>query len=310
MATLGKALFDIAGIESWLVLVNTDIRHFTGYAYIGPNFDHCILSFKVDGKNYFVDFTSRNTALGKLPMGDQGAMALVIKPGNDSLITLPTDSPSDRTVTRTITMDIDTSGTVHQTTKAKKTGVYATSFRDMYRFVSYEEQKKTVHNSITDEYPEAIVDTLYFDAINSLKDTLDYVYTFHADHAAEISSSTVLLSLKIPDGLSSNYYPLDEKRSMPVDMSFSATGIAELSTTIECTFPTKWKLTNLPEPITVHSDAVDYSLIFNVSKGKIVCKRHYNANYPGVLSAEKYRNELVALKKITRADNVKLVFTK
>ena len=112
MASLGKCLMDIAGIQSSLVLVNTGIRHFTDHAYIGPNFDHCILQFTIDSTEQFVDFTDNNTALGDLPLSDQGAMALVIKPGNNTITLLPLDTPDQRQISRNIEMVLDSSGSL------------------------------------------------------------------------------------------------------------------------------------------------------------------------------------------------------
>jgi hypothetical protein len=299
---------DIAGIESWLVLVNTGILHYTAMAHIGPNFDHCILTFKADGKKCFVDFTDRNTSLGKLPASDQGAMALVIKPGNDSLITLPHDISSDRVISRTITMEIDSIGNVKQTVSSKRTGIYASSLRRIYRFSSYEEQKKILHRSIADEYPEVVLDTLIFENIDSLTDSLQYEYRMYAAHAAEINNSTVIFPLKIPDALQASYYPLDENRKHPVDMTCSAAGITEQVTTIECSFPSTWTLLNIPEPVTAKSDGIEYSLVFNVFGNTLTCKRMYTSNVTGVLNPEEYQKELSVLKSVTRADDVKLIF--
>ena len=124
MASLGKCLMDIAGIKSWLVLVNTGIHYFTDHAFIGPNFDHCILQFETGDKTTYVDFTDRNTALGRLPSADQGAMALVIKPGNRDISVLPIDTPEDRLIRRDIVMQLDSSGTLRQTMKTLRRGIF------------------------------------------------------------------------------------------------------------------------------------------------------------------------------------------
>ncbi|HEX2957275.1 MAG TPA: transglutaminase domain-containing protein [Chitinispirillaceae bacterium] len=310
MASLGKALCDIAGIESWLVLVNTGVHNFTGYAYKGPNFDHCILAYVIDGKTWFADFTDRNTALGKLPMGDQGAMALVIKPGNDQLITLPIDDSSGRKIYRTIKLELDSSGDMHEMAEAKRTGIFASSLKSLYRFSTYEEKKKVFHRSIADEYPGAVVDSLCFTNLDSLYDSLNYFYNISIKNAVDVSGKNVVFEIKIPDAMTTDYYPVDQDRKKPVDMTFSAFGITEQNTVVECTYPEKWKLMSVPDDITHSTAGIQYSLKFEKKGNKLVCKRNFTSNLKNVMSVKDYQTELDALKKITRSDAIKVIFTK
>jgi tetratricopeptide (TPR) repeat protein len=310
MASLGKALLDIAGIESWLVLVNTGIHNFTEYAYKGPNFDHCILTFNLDGKSYFIDFTDRNTALGKLPMGDQGAMALVIKPGNKELITLPIDDPSDRKIIRKIQVVLDSTGGINQVANAKRTGMFASSLKSLYRFSTYEETKKMFQRSVSDEYPSGVIDTIHFENIDSLNDSLNYWYKVHMTNAVDVSGKNVVFEIKIPDALTTDYYPVDMDRKKPVDMTYSAFGITEQNTTFECEFPYKWKLLSVPDDVSFSTGRVQYSLKFEHKGNKLVCKRTFISNFRNVLEVKDFQPEMEMLKKITRADAAKVIFSK
>jgi tetratricopeptide (TPR) repeat protein len=310
MASLGKALCDIAGIESWLVLVNTNVHNYTGYAYKGPNFDHCILAYVIDGKTWFADFTDRNTAMGKLPMGDQGAMALIIKPGNDSLITLPEDVASRRQIYRNIKMELDSSGDMRELAEVKRTGIFASSLKSLYRFSTYEEKKKAFHRSITDEYPGAVVDSLNFRNLDSLYDSLNYFYNLSIKNAVDVSGKNVVFEIKLPDAMTTDYYPVDQDRKKPVDMTLSAFGITEQNTIVDCTFPGKWKLMSVPDDITLSTSKIQYSLKFEKKSNELICKRSFTSDFRDVLSINEYQSELDALKKITRSDAIKVIFTK
>ncbi len=310
MASLGKALCDIAGIESWLVLVNTNVHNYTGYAYKGPNFDHCILAFIIDGKIWFADFTDRNTALGKLPMGDQGAMALVIKPDNNELITLPVDEPSERKIYRTIKLELDSSGDMREMAEAKRTGIFASSLKSLYRFSTYEEKKKLFHRSISNEYPGAVVDSLYFTNVDSLYDSLNYFYNLSIRNAVDVSGKNVVFEIKFPDAMTTDYYPVDQDRKKPVDMTLSAFGITEQNTIVDCTFPGKWKLMSVPDDYSLSTSRIMYSLKFEKKGNQLICKRTFTSNFKDVLSINEYQSELDALKKITRSDAIKVIFTK
>lgn len=308
MASLAKSMMDIAGIKSWLVLVNTGLRYFSDHAYIGPNFDHCILQFFISDKSYFVDLTDRNSALGNLPASDQGAMALVIKPGNDKIIELPTDSPEMRKIKRTIRMNLDSSGTLQQYMETERCGIFASQLRSIYRFKSESERKGDLHRAVSSEYPDVRVDSVWFDNFDQMSDTMRFGYKMTAKNAADVNGSTVIYSVKIPDILSAGYYPVEPERKNPVDMSSSFASIIKLATNIELTIPENWKLINKLQNVNVETNNMSYSLVIDSENEKITIKRDLTCNFKRIFTKDEFAGEQSALLKVTKADDLKLIF--
>ena len=310
MASLGKCLMDIAGIKSWLVLVNTGIHYFTDHAFIGPNFDHCILQFETGDKTTYVDFTDRNTALGRLPSADQGAMALVIKPGNRDISVLPIDTPEDRLIRRDIVMQLDSSGTLRQTMKTLRRGIFSSQLRSVYRFQNENERKTDLHRVISNEHPDVTIDTMWFDNLESVVDSIGFNYSITARNAANVNGSTIIYSLKLPDILGSGYYPVEQNRKNPVDLSSSFIGIVKLESDVELSIPESWKLIDEPKDVAIKTDNMDYSLQFKLEKGKIRVSRRLTCNYNRVFANDEFAPEQNALMQVAKSDDVKLIFNR
>jgi hypothetical protein len=99
-------------------------------------------------------------------------------------------------------------------------------------------------------------------------------------------------------------------RKKPVDMTYSAFGITEQNTTFECEFPYKWKLLSVPDDVSFSTGRVQYSLKFEHKGNKLVCKRTFISNFRNVLEVKDFQPEMEMLKKITRADAAKVIFSK
>ncbi len=308
MASLGKCLLDIAGIKSWLVLVNTGIHHFTEHAFIGPNFDHCILQFETAGKTTYVDFTDRNTSLGWLPSADQGAMALVVKPGNGEITTLPLDTPQNRMIRRSVAMELDSNGTLKQTMKTTRRGTFASQIRTIYRFQNDNQRKTDLHRAISTEYPDVSIDSLWFDNLDSVVDSIGFGYSMTARNAANVNGSTIIYSLKLPDVLGSEYYPVEQNRKNPVDLSLSFAGIVKLETEMELIIPHNWSLMDKPQDVTIKTGNMEYWLKFTIEKGRIRINRNLICNYNRIFDKDEFAPEQNALMQVAKSDDVKLIF--
>ena len=310
MSSLGKCLMDMAAIESYLVLVNTTVRNFTNHSYIGPNFDHCILQYIIDADTVYADFTDKYTAPGGLPVSDQGAMALVIRPGNETLITLPLDSPQRRSVVRAVKMRLEEDGTLHSTIDALRTGIFGAGFRALYRFLSSEEQANNLQRVISDDYHTVSIDSLHLGDLDQLRDSVQYTYSFTAKNAAAISGTTIIFGLKLPDVMKSEVYPVEENRCMPVDMTFSVAGITEMTGSAELTYPESWSLMSIPEDVSLKTDYMQYSLRFKVRDKVITVERAFSAHYNQIFSHEEFSSEREALTRAAKADEIRILFTK
>lgn len=308
MASLGKTLLDYAGIQSNLVLVNTRDQNGISPSYIGPNFNHCILSYTIHDSLHFIDFTDNNLSVNYLPPMDQGALALVIKPGNNNLIHLPIDKSNQRQTIRTIHSSLDAEGVLVRRVDTKRSGVFARHIRSNYRFLSPEERRSDLQQALVEKFPGAVVDSLFFSSIDSLTDTVGYGYTFTAHNAAQFSTNVVLFALHLPDQITPSDYPSEIKRSYPIDMMHTWFGIGSFSTEGSLTIPQGWKLINTPEPVSLCGSWGTYTLSMEQKNNTIYYSRQaeFNFNSPVSVMESDYIKSI--LSKIAHADDLQLVF--
>jgi tetratricopeptide (TPR) repeat protein len=308
MASLGKTLLDCAGVRSDLVLVNTRDQNGTDAAFIGPNFNHCILSYEIDGTRSFIDLTDNSGAYSSLPKMDQGAVGLVIRKGNDSLTHLPVDPPQKRCVMRSISSTIDSSGALSCTVRSIKTGIFASQIRGGYRFRSYTDQANGLAKTLGQDYPDAVVDTLVFKGLDQLGDSVEYEYRFRSKKATNFSANTAILALDPPDKLSGEEFPNEEPRISDIDMVRAWFDIGTFSAEGTVGVPAGWRLITTPPPVKVQSAYGSYELRISQKGTTITYCRKAVLNCAAPIAAADSPGLRDFLSKIAQADNVQLMF--
>ncbi len=309
MASLGKSLLDYAGIPACLVLVNTNVRHFTGHAFTGPDFNHCILCYTVDGKDRFMDLTDNNLSLSSLPKDDQGAMALIIRPGESALTTLPGDTPERRIKRRTIISTVDDNGVLVERGTTLRTGIYAAQYREIFRFQSEEKKRSVMHKILSRFYSDLTLDSFSIDGtLNSVGDSLAYSYRYTANNAVTFSGSTAILPLHTPDNIEPDDYPVEKKRLFPVDMYHADYDICSMETKGELIFPKKWRPIILPEKISLNSAWGEYRFEFSQKGNTIRYVRSARFNFNKTVPVDDYERLKSFLNSIAKADAVQLLF--
>jgi tetratricopeptide (TPR) repeat protein/transglutaminase-like putative cysteine protease len=308
MASLGMLLFEKAGIPANLVLVNTETRNYLGHTCIGPAFNHCILSYTLDGATRFIDFTNPDGSINMLPWADQGAVALIIAPGSTAPVLLPLDSADKRTISRTITSTLDEKGDLAESVATIRTGILAGGYRSSYRTESQEKRLASLQEILVGDYPNLTVDSFAIQEVDSLCDSLKNTYRFHAKNTVAFSGATAVFRFHIPDALDATDFPNTEKRRTPIDGAELPHGIATQRMSAALTLPSGWKPINLPESVSYSSNWGSYQLAFELKGRTIACRRTATFTVNRIVDPGEYGSLREFLCKIEKADAVQLVF--
>ncbi|MDR2728849.1 MAG: transglutaminase-like domain-containing protein, partial [Chitinispirillales bacterium] len=311
MSSLGKSLLNAAGIHSNLVLVDTREQGAALPSYIGPNFNHCILSYTIGEEQEFIDFTDKYNYLGSLPRAVQGSPALVIKHGVNSLINLPQDSAHNRVLIRSVVSNIDSRGTLKRTVKSMRTGVHAGDYWANVWAMSSDEQKKDLQRLLSAVFPRVVIDSMYAEGGEGIGDYVNSQYSFTAVNGAQFSgNNTALLDLDISDRIAPEHFPLESSRTQDIDMTqlWFGIGTFELDGVLE--FPSEWRLVNKPEDVKLAGQWGHYSITFKLSGNKLDYSRRAVFNFHSPVAASQSAELYALFSKIIAADNVQLVFFK
>jgi hypothetical protein len=274
-----------------------------------PDFNHCILCYTIDGKDRFMDLTDNNLSLSSLPKEDQGAMALVIRPGETALTLLPCDAPERRVKRRQIASVIDTAGILTERGSTLRTGIYAAQYREIFRFQSREKRQSIMHKILARNYPDLTLDTFSIDtALNSVGDSLTYGYAFTAKNAVTFSGTTAILPLHTPDNIEPDDYPVENKRSFPVDLYRTDYDICSFETKGDIRFPKHWRPISLPQKVSLSSPWGTYHFEFRQKGATISYLRTAAFNFNAVVPLGDYERLKTFLNAISKADAVQLLF--
>jgi len=135
-ANLFAVLLRSLGVDAWLLAVNASDRDAVDTAWVTLRpFDHCITAFRPPagfdgptldagslGRLAAFDATDPITALGDLPIGQQGSRGLLVAHEGGTLVRLPVLPESARVHERRIDAVLDSTGTLHARLREKSTG--------------------------------------------------------------------------------------------------------------------------------------------------------------------------------------------
>jgi tetratricopeptide (TPR) repeat protein len=309
MSSLGKSLLTCAGVPAYLVLVNTGVRHFTAHTVVGPDFNHCILCYVLDGKDCFMDLTDNNLPIDALPKDDQGAMALIVRPGEKNTLLLPFDGAANRMKRRTITQALDNKGFLRERAVNLRTGVFAGQYREIFRFLSEEKKNATMRQILARFYPDMTLAMFEIDTmLNTVRDSLGYTYEYSARNAVSFSGSTAVFTLHVPDQVEPNEYPVEEKRNFPIDLYTADYDICSQETNGELTVPETWKPISLPQKVSLDSPFGSYLFEFSQKGKKILYHRKAVFNISKQIPVGDYERLKNFLNEVSKSDAVQLLF--
>lgn len=310
MASLGKSLLDIAGVTSNLVLVNTDIKHFIDHAYIGPNFNHCILAYH-DGKEYlYIDFTDKFSSIESIPYHIQGAMALLIDNKSDSLFTIPILPADAQTIERNISIKLLADNSMEKKVETIRRGSFSAGFKSNYRYKTEEEKKKNLEEVLQNTYPDIDLKDFSIEDLDNSSDKVSYNYEYTATNALTEAGNTCIFDVHILDNISASDFPVSSDRTLPIDVTKTRFGISKTKSTTEILFPANYKIINMPESVQYKTKYGEYNISYTFSNSKLIINRFSNMNYNKIYSPDEFKAEIDFLKKVSVADNVQLVFKK
>ncbi|MHA7130080.1 DUF3857 domain-containing protein [Algoriphagus namhaensis] len=148
------SLLQSEGLEAYPVLVNTtwkdNVAAFTANANA---FDHCIVTYRWEGKDYYVDPTISDQGgnLTKIYFPDYRT-GLVLKPGNAELTTLPQAEKAAQVVDEIFYID-DLEGNARLQIRTEYRGWKADEIRSSFENSTVEEISKTYLNFYSGLYP-------------------------------------------------------------------------------------------------------------------------------------------------------------
>ncbi len=310
MALLGRTLLRLGGVQAELVLVNTGLSDYIDGAFIGPNFDHAILAAPIDGVLKFIDLTASNAALDALPVQDQGAMALLVTDSSMAPIMLPRESAEDRRIEREMNIVLKEDGSVQIALDSKKYSVFATEMRNSYRFSSNRDRISYMQNLLQEENKAITVDSLTFEQLDTLGESLSYRTVYHMDNGVSLGVNTALFRVPFADQISSSQFPAIASRTNPIDLKPYYRWNSSQVSRVVITYPKSWKLTGKLQDRKYTQGNSFYQLKVTQKDTTIIFDREALFQFNGIFTVDQFKPIHQFMSEIFLADNQELIFQK
>lgn len=307
MSVLGKALLQLAGVKSDLVLVQT---RDDGDASILPStrFNHCILA--VD--SHFIDFTAPTHSWNALPWSDQGGRALRIteqaKQTKSNIIRLPLMKPEREFVIRHSADSLLEDGTLVRKIATSRGGNFAASMRKSFRYQNEKSIWEQLEKAVRRSMPQAELQSLEWDGENVRDSLFSYEYIYRADRAGYVSSKVIVFPLVFSDGLVPDDLPAEKQRNFPLSAwkNWNLWGYKKQTFTLQ--LPQKYSVYDVPDNTVITTPFGNYSLTFQLEGNVLNGVRIFSSAAPEI-SPKDYSAYRKFLEDVVAADRGMLVLT-
>ncbi len=253
-ATHLQAMLRLAGVEAWptLIFAHDGMPRDFGLPSMGSNFNHAILAVKLGDRTVYADPTHRAVPFGELPVSDQGAPVLEVRPGGAPLAVTPQSTADDNEERQHFTLSVRPDGDAEGTVAVASRGARAQPFK--WRWLTgtglanrWLEGRLWARSAFVTHVEEAPLDD----------------FAPEARVAGQVLVRRVLgpavkgqLLLRPADFLAAGLPRVSTQRRTPL----LAKSAERLETTLELTLPAGAAVTQLPPPVEVANAVGRYAL--------------------------------------------------
>ncbi|MEZ5023774.1 MAG: transglutaminase domain-containing protein [Chitinophagales bacterium] len=250
-----------AGIEAYFTWVGTRDRPYRYEDVPAPIVDnHMILSYKHDGKFYFIDGTSNTSPVGEPTAFIQGKEVLIAIDKNEyKVIEVPVHSYDYTTYSDTVFLTLDEEeGSLKGKGKSSLSGFYNTRLKGYLKLSSKDEQKRFLESYLEKGHNKFELDTFNVSDITNRMEALKIDYDFSLADYVSKNEDEIYVNLTLDKTYSD--FNLNPKRKVPYEKPFKSKN----DLTVILDIPAGYEATYIPENQEFKKDQFGFS--FNVSQ--------------------------------------------
>lgn len=301
MANLTKQMLVEAGFDARLTWIGT--KHIA-YDYSTPNLsvdNHMICTLFKDGKTIFLDGTEKFNAFGEYADRIQGKQVMIEDGEKFILQHVPTHEAqfNKENISYTLKLsDESITGKVDKTYRGESRSSLLYYFNTLKNdkkdeFLEYYLNKGNSNIKVSDINTTDLLDR---DA------NIDISYDIDIKNAVSSFDNTVYIDLDIDKELSS--YELDKRKT-----NFLFSSKKDLESSLRLELPNGYKVSHLPENISVKSKNYDMSVAFSKDGNAIVYKKHFKIKNAQIETSD-FEEWNDFIKKLNTIYNEQIILTK
>ncbi|MEO8885600.1 MAG: transglutaminase domain-containing protein [Mucilaginibacter sp.] len=305
VATLFVAMCKEAGITAQLVLVKTRNNGLHGMPLPTIDFNHCIAKVNLNNREYYIELTSKYLPFQSIY--NQSLNSSILDIGDKEPAAIKYLNPATRkqnSVSRNVTVGFRNKDLIVNE-NLFETAARSAILRDVYKDLSAKDQLKKKKEELSAEYPDNEITQLTFANLNKVTaDTVSMRMDYELKNAAKEIAGLLIFSLPWSDKFVPSDFQITLPRLTGLDVSqmFSMDNESE---TIVVSLPAGKKIVEMPAPVNLNNDIIDFSIVPKMDHNKIVLTRTVKVK-KDYIPADRVPEFSNFFKKIVDADNKEL----
>lgn len=314
-ATLMRAMLKALKIEAYPIAIFVGDRTFVKKEWVSPRqFNHCIIAVVVSpeteaptvieteklGRLLIFDATDELTPVGDLPESLQGSYGVIIAGADGDLFEMPSTSPEDNAMERSLEVKLDSSGSIAGTIREYSKGQSSREERLRYRKLSKSDYRKMIEGWLAGGASAAkLIDMSPED--NHAEASFDLSVEFQAPGYGQLMQNRLLIFKPAIVSRLRGIYLTDKERVHPVELdagSFSETSVIDL--------PAGFEVDEMPDPLSLKTSFGSYTSTYEIKDGKLIFTRRMLTRR-SMVPVEEYNELLDFYKKIIDAEQSPVV---
>ena len=253
-ANLLKKMLEIAGIKSYLSLVNTDSNIEKEIPFPGQ-FNHAIIAIPLENTYIFLDPTSETMKYPYIPPSEQGKYSLICKE-EPELFKIPV-FPSDKNLRiREIKATIDKNGNLKGEVKIVPTGIFEASLRNSFRYLKPIERERSLLRELNSILPGTKLISFEINGLDSLENQLIEKYEFFTSNYGTKVKNKIIFQPSLIDKLTDLSIVSLEERKYPLRLGYNF----KKEEIIEYKIPENSEIETLPDNFKIEEEFGKFSL--------------------------------------------------
>jgi len=281
-ATLLSAMLQLAGIESYYVIINTERGSITADTPPNLGFNHVILALRLTGgigsasllatQSYgdsdrllFFDPTDELTPFGGLSGPLQANFGLLVTPDGGTLVELPQLSASAEERTRTAQLTLDADGALTGEVREQRLGDDAAAQRYALRGVAKDtDQIKPIEALLSASLPNFQILRARVANVHDIDKPFEWIYEFKSDQYAKRTGDLLLVRPRVLDSWTHGFLETKQSREHAIEFD----GPERDTDVTEIAIPPGYAVDDLPPSV-----AVNYGFASYQSKTELVGRK-------------------------------------
>ena len=196
-ATLLVTMLRAADIPANVALLNAGPGEDVERDYPGANqFDHAIV-YAPGSPNYWIDATDEFARLGQLPEDDEGRLALIVRPGSDSLAMIPVSSAEDNLLVEKREFYLAENGPARIVEISEPHGSSESDYRSSYADKEDKEKRKALAEYVHTQYLADKLDKLEVSDAEDLTKQFELVLETKAGKRGVTDLDSALIAIRL-----------------------------------------------------------------------------------------------------------------